>query len=113
MEKNRYTDALKNAEDEYIHYSLRILLVFAVRIATLIFMLFLIISFFIHWFSNDTLTFMQVAKWSLSSFWWMYVIIIAQCFIPYRDIRRNYYKFQCKYKTLKKLSEVNDDGSEV
>lgn len=39
--------------------------------------MFLGISYFVHWFSHDHMTLMQNFKWSLSTFWYLWVYIIA------------------------------------
>ena len=38
---------------------------------------FISISFFIHWFSQDYITLMQNFKWSLNTFWYLWAYIIA------------------------------------
>lgn len=39
--------------------------------------IFISISYFIHWFSNDHMTLMQNFKWSLNTFWYLWAYIIA------------------------------------
>lgn len=111
MEKNKYTDALKNAESEYIKCTSYMLFYIAMSIAVIVMCVFLVISFLIHWFTNDSLTSMQALKWSLSRYWWMYVVIVVQRFIP--SNKKDWEKSCTKYNKLKKLSEETNNGQDM
>lgn len=67
-------------EKQAAKYSARIILYFIMRLAEIIGVIFLFGSFFIHWFSNDSMTFIQVLKWSIVKYWWLYFYYIFMQF---------------------------------
>ena len=80
--------------------------------------IFLIISLIYHWFINYSMTFMQVIRWSLSTFSVLYAYLIAAAIYRYfkadgmLNTYQNYQlqekRLELKIKTIKKFNnEVN------
>ena len=76
---------------------------------------FVSIATFIHWFGNDSLTRMQLFKWSLNHYWFIYAFIIFMIFFKFKIQEDNstYKSFQQqlifeihKRETAQKIKEM-------
>jgi len=58
--------------------------------------LFLAISYIIHWFTHDNLTNMQNFKWSLDTYWFLYLYIV----IAYIFLKTTFHNMMKEYENL-------------
>ena len=96
-------------EEKVKSYNTKIKLMNIAIIAYIIIVLVVSIGTIIHWVKFDTLTWIQIVKWSLSTYWWAYLYIIyCRFFLKYK-IKAIHSARECYlrdlYKEKKKIEE--------
>lgn len=75
MDQNSFKNlSRKQMEKILVAYGIFAVFLGLIRVGAI---LFLIISFIVHWFNNDSLTFIQNIKWSLTSYWFLIILAIV------------------------------------
>ncbi len=74
-------------------------------IAALMISIFLVAYYIIFWWTNDSLSVLQVLKYTISKFWYLYVYTICMEFIRNSKMR----DVVCVYRSFERqLTEVED-----
>lgn len=109
MDKNPYTDRIAYLESELRTNNRQVIFVTFIGLLRILMILAIFIGFIVHWVKNDTLTFIQNVKWSLSSYWWAYLFSFAVHFLNsyIRDIINNRRSLQRQLAEAKKKAELS------
>jgi hypothetical protein len=75
--KGPYDDRIQELQKELNYRNILIIIQALTLLIYVGLAIFLGISFIVHWVSNDSLTFIQIIKWSIKSYWWAYIYIIV------------------------------------
>lgn len=93
MEKNPYTDRITHLQNEYRKNKILDTVIIIAKIVELVACLVVVVLYIIHWITNDNLTSMQVLKWSLANYWFVYIYVIVL------ELSRNVINDQLHYST--------------
>ena len=79
--KGPYDDKIQELQKELNHRNILVIIYALVLIVYVALDIFLPISLIIHWVKNDTMTFIQIMKWTVCTYWWayLYIIVVYNC----------------------------------
>ena len=75
-DKNIYNDRITYLETKIKECEIKNLLSIIAILVQIIMYLIAIIGCLVKWITDDTLTYMQMFKWSMKNFWWAYLYIL-------------------------------------